>query len=115
MNRQQYGVVSTTVQRSSVGEVVIAVTGDLTGAATLEVHRIITDELVTWPAQLALDLSGVTSIDTAGVDMLATVAAVAGESDISFCLVGGDPVATALADAELTELFEIVASVNEAC
>lgn len=58
----------------------------------------------------------VAHIDGAGIDALVSAAALAGESDISFCLVGvqGGPVAAALAAAELTELFEIFASVNHA-
>ena len=58
---------------------------------------------------MVLDLSGVIRIDAEGIDAVVSAATQAGESDISLCLVGvhGHPVGTALADAELLELFEI--------
>ena len=73
-------------------------------------RRVVADELNRSPALLALDLTAVSCIDAEGIDALVLAATQAGESDISFCLVGvhGHPVGTALADAELTELFEIV-------
>jgi hypothetical protein len=50
-----------------------------------------------------------------GIEALVSAAARAGESDISLCLVvaQASPVATALPAAQLTELFEIVVSVDE--
>jgi anti-anti-sigma regulatory factor len=72
-------------------------------------RRVVANELYLSPALLALDLTGVNRIDAEGIDALVSAATQAGESDISFCLVGvhGHPVGTALADAELMELFEI--------
>ena len=73
-------------------------------------RQVVANELNRSPALLALDLTEVNRIDAEGIDALVSAATQAGESDISFCLVGvhGHPVGTALADAELTELFEIV-------
>jgi anti-anti-sigma regulatory factor len=67
------------------------------------------------PSLFAVDLSGVTRVDGSGIDALVSAAGVAGESDISLCLVGAlaGPVATALAAAGLTELFEICGSIDE--
>ena len=47
---------------------------------------------------------------------LVLAAEAAGESDIPFCLIGvqGVPVQDAIAEAELTELFEVLSSINEA-
>ena len=67
-------------------------------------------------AQLAPDLRRVARIDGAGMDVLVSAAALAGESDIPFCLVvaRGSPVGAALATAELAERFEMFASVSDA-
>jgi hypothetical protein len=57
----------------------------------------------------------VTGIDGAGVDALVSAAELAGEADISLFLIGArtGPVATALAAADFTELFENFASIDE--
>jgi hypothetical protein len=54
-------------------------------------------------------LSRVIRIDAGRIDAVVSAATQAGESDISLSMAGvqGHPVETALADAELTELFEI--------
>jgi anti-anti-sigma factor len=102
--------VTVDVKRSPTNKRVIHVSGELVRGATATMRRVVADELNRSPALLALDLSGVSCIDAEGIDALVLAATQAGESDISFCLVGvqGHPVGTALADAELTELFEIV-------
>jgi anti-sigma B factor antagonist len=104
------------VQRYPTGKSVVSVSGEMLRGAMADMARVITEELMRAPTLLALDLSDVTGIDTAGVSTLASVAALAGESDISFCLVGveGRPVGVAIADADLVELFEIVPSVSDA-
>ena len=108
--------VTVKVQRFAMGTNVVHVMGDLRCDAGSALPLIVAEELMRCPALLALDLPGVARIDGAGIDALVSAAALAGESDISFCLVGvqGGPVAAALAAAELTELFEIFASVNHA-
>lgn len=82
------------VQRSSINKSVVHVSGELLLDSTEAMQRIVTDELLRAPAQLALDLSEVTNIDATGIAVLVSVATQAGESDISFCLVGvrGRPV-----------------------
>jgi anti-sigma B factor antagonist len=102
--------VTVDVKRSPTNKSVIHVSGELVRGATATMRQVVADELNRSPALLALDLSGVSCIDAEGIDALVLAATQAGESDISFCLVGvhGHPVGTALADAELTELFEIV-------
>lgn len=94
----------------------VDVVGDLSGDAAEAVKRTIADELARSPALLVVDLSGVARVDADGVDALASSAATAGESDISFCLVAprASPIHDALAAAVLLELFEIFWSVDEA-
>ena|ERR1700694_4995410 len=103
------------VQRSATPKTVVQVTDELCGHRAAALRRAVVNQLMGSPSPLALDLSGVTRIDGSGIDALASAAAMAGESDISLCLVGAQagPVAAALADADLTELFDIFASVDE--
>ena len=76
-------------------------------------YSIVADELSQKPAQLVLDLADVTVIDGAAVESLVSASALAGESDISFCLVASHsgPVVTALAEAGLIERFEVFPTV----
>jgi anti-sigma B factor antagonist len=103
------------VKRSPTNKSVIHVSGELARGATATMRRVVATELNRSPALLALDLSGVNRIDAEGIDALVSAATQAGESDISFCLIGvhGHPVETGLAEAGLTELFEIVAAVSD--
>jgi anti-sigma B factor antagonist len=104
------------VQRFVTGKNVIHVRGGLCGDAVPALHRIIAEELSRFPALLTLQLSGVASIDGAGIDALVRASSLAGESDISLCLTGvrGGPVVAALVAAGVTELFEIFESVADA-
>lgn len=97
------------VRRAVVCRSVIRIQGGLCNAATASVWRMVETELRRSPELVALELSEVTDIDAAGVGVLVAAAGCAGESDISFCLVGAHEgaVGTALAEAHLTELFEI--------
>ena len=107
--------VTVDVKRSPTNTSVIYVSGELLRGATATMRRVVTNELNRSPALLALDLTGVSRIDTEGIAALVSAATQAGESDISFCLVGAQagPVGAALADAELTELFEIFTSLRD--
>jgi anti-sigma B factor antagonist len=97
------------VKRSPANKSAIYVGGELLRGATATMRWIVADELNRSPALLVLDLSAVLRIDAEGIDALVAAATQAGESDISLCLVGvhGHPVGTALAEADLLELFEI--------
>jgi anti-anti-sigma regulatory factor len=77
---------------------------------------LLTDELAREPSQLILDMSGVTSADDAALEALMEASALAGESDISFCLVAPatNPIVTTLAAAELIERFEVFPTLGEA-
>jgi anti-sigma B factor antagonist len=102
------------VWHSPTKEAVVYVAGQVTGDASLSVLRVVTDVVLRQPAEVALDVSEVTSIDAGGVQALLSIAAEAAELDISLCLVGaqGGAVSIALADAGLTEAFEISAELN---
>ncbi|MCW2652387.1 MAG: hypothetical protein JWR32_3363 [Mycobacterium sp.] len=104
-----------TVHQSGPGKTVVQVSGELIGRSPAALGRFATDALMASPSVLALDLTQVRCIDRAGIDALVSAAELAGESDISLCLVATQegPVATALAAARHSELFEIVASVDE--
>lgn len=106
---EQTDYVNVDVKRSSTNKSVIYVSGELRSGATAPMRRAVTIELNRSPALLVLDMSGVIRIDAEGVAAVVSAATHAGESDISLCLVGvhGHPVGTALAEAELLELFEI--------
>jgi anti-anti-sigma regulatory factor len=90
--------------------------GELIRDATSQMIRIVEEELARVPSPLVLDLSAVTDINANGVDALVSAATLAGESDISLCLVGveGRPTWDALAAADLTELFEVVPPTDDA-
>ena len=104
------------VQRFPTGKSVVRVSGELIRDTPAQLTRIVEEELMWAPSPLVLDLSAVTHINSTGVDALVSAATVAGESDISLCLVGveGRSVGAALAAADLTELFEVFPSVNDA-
>jgi anti-anti-sigma regulatory factor len=76
----------------------------------------VADELRREPTQLVLDLSDLTSVDKAAVAGLVSASGLAGESDISFCLVAAhaSPVLTTLAEAGVLERFEVFPTVRAA-
>lgn len=104
------------VQRFPSGKCVVRVMGELIRDATSQMIWIVEEELARVPSPLVLDLSAVTDINANGVDALVSAATLAGESDISLCLVGveGRPTGDALAAADLTELFEVVSPSDDA-
>jgi anti-anti-sigma regulatory factor len=110
------GLITVDVYRLPPDTTVVQVVGDVTGDGTAALQRTVNEELTRSPAQLIVDLSAVTRIDLGGINALSSAAGIAGEADISFCLVDpeGDTVGAALAGANLTELFEIFPTVNDA-
>ncbi|MDY6869350.1 MAG: STAS domain-containing protein [Actinomycetota bacterium] len=103
------------LQRTPGDASVVHVHGPLLSDTTSAMRRLVADELMRAPELFALNLTGVTTIDAAGVDALTSAAMQAGESDIAFCLVGAHqgPVAAALTHADRTELFEIVPTLDD--
>jgi anti-anti-sigma factor len=112
----QSRLIAIDVRRLPADTTVVQVCGDLTGDATAAMQRTVGEELSRSPQQLIVDLSAVTSIDVGGINALSSAAGIAGEADISFCLVDpqGDPVGAALAAARLSELFEVFPTVSDA-
>ena len=113
IERQQDKSFSYTVQRLPAGITIIRATGDLNSETSSQLYLCVEDELLRRPAQLVLDLLNLTSFYNGAVGALVSASAVAGESDISFCLVASraSPVVTTLADAGLTERFEVFPTV----
>ena len=107
---------SCTAQRLPSGTTTVRVTGDFDGDTSSQLYRLVAEELAREPAQLALEVSDAMPVDSAAVETLVSVSALAGESDISFCLVAppNGPIVRALAAADLIERFEIFATVREA-
>ncbi|WP_085190459.1 STAS domain-containing protein [Mycolicibacterium doricum] len=103
------------VQRFPGNASVVHVGGPLLSDTTAPMRHVLDAELLRGPESLAVNLAGVTDIDSAGIDALTAAATQAGESDIGFCLVGAHrgPVASALSAARLTELFEIVPTLDD--
>jgi anti-anti-sigma factor len=104
------------VQRLPAGITIIRATGDLNSETSSQLSPLVADELSREPAQVVLELSNLTSVDKAAVDALVSASVLAGESDISFCLVASHagPVLTALAEAGLIERFEVFPTVRAA-
>ena len=113
VGEQRDGSFSCTVQRLPAGIAVIRATGDLNSETSSQLSRLVADELSREPAQVVLELSNLTSLDDVAVDALVSASALAGEPDISFCLVASDadPVVTALTEAGLLERFEVFPTV----
>lgn len=105
-----------TVRRLPGGTSSVSVFGNIDGDRPSTMGRLIADELARGPAQLVLELSRVTSVDSAFVEALVDASAIAGEADTSFALVTSPtgPVAAALVAAGLIERFEIFRTVREA-
>lgn len=104
------------VRRLPGGVSILSASGSVDGATPSLIGRLVADELAREPAQLVLELSRATSVGSTFVEALADASALAGEADISFCLVvpATSPVAEALATANLTERFEIFTSMGRA-
>lgn len=105
-----------TVRRLPCGMSILSASGNIDGDRPSVMGHLVADELAREPAQLVLELSRATSVDSAFVEALAHASALAGEADTSFCLVLSPtgPVAKALAAADLIERFEIFTTVGEA-
>jgi anti-anti-sigma regulatory factor len=95
---------------------VLVASGDLDDDRSSHLGRLVAEQLARKPWQLVLELSRVTSVGTAFIDVLLEASATAGEADIALCLVAAptSPVVTALAAADLVERFEIVTTLGEA-
>src|SRR3979490_1750463 len=86
-NSRRIESTSVDVQRFATHKNVVRVNGELIGGAAWTLHQTLSQELKRSPAQLVLDLRGVTRIDSAGVDVLVSAAALAAASAISFGVV----------------------------
>lgn len=104
------------IAKLPMGNYVVTVDDPASWETWMVMGQVVGDILAQSPRLLVLDLTGLDSLDLPGVGALSAAAAQAGESDIAFCLVGAQdgPVRAAVADAGLTELFELFESVRDA-
>jgi anti-anti-sigma regulatory factor len=102
-------------RRSAANASIIRPIGDLRGDGATSLQRTLAGELAGTPELLVLDLSDVEQIDD-GIDALYSIAKLAGEDDIQFCLVVPPKGAlrTCLKIVELTKMFQTFSSITEA-
>jgi anti-anti-sigma regulatory factor len=102
--------------RLSDNTTIVGLVGALRGQGAAELREALADELTGSPEQLVIDLSNIVEINSDGVDALHSVAEIAAEEDIEFCLVvtPDGRVRRRLDALKRTEFFEIFPSVIEA-
>ena len=107
---------SCSARQLPTGATIVRATGDVNGETCSRLYHFVAEELAREPTQLVLQLSEAMPVDHAVLEALVAASALAGESDISFCLVAprSSPIVRALAAAGLIERFEIFATVREA-
>jgi anti-anti-sigma regulatory factor len=103
-------------QRLAANTTVVHAAGDLRGDGAASLRRTLAGELTGTPELLVLDLSDIEQIDADGIDALHSVAALADEDDIRFCLVvpPKGAVRACLKVVEVTKTFQTFASITEA-
>ena len=95
---------------------VIRPTGDLRGDGAVSLQRTLAGQLAGTPELLVLDLSDVEQMDADGIDALQSIAELADEDDIRFCLVAPPKgvLRTCRKVVELTKMFQTFSSITEA-
>jgi anti-anti-sigma regulatory factor len=103
-------------QRLAANTTVVHVAGDLRGDGASSLRRTLAGQLTGTPEQLVIDLSDIEQIDADGIEALHSVAELADEDDIRFCLVVPPKGAgrTRLKVAEVTKTFQTFSSITEA-
>jgi anti-anti-sigma factor len=103
-------------RRLAAKATVVRPTGDLRGDGAMSLQRTLAGELTGTPELLVLDLSDVEQIDADGIDALHSIAELADEDDIRFCLVvpPKDALRTCLKAVDLTKMFQTFSSITEA-
>lgn len=90
--------------------------GDLRGDGATSLQRTLAGELTGTPEVLVLDLSGVAQMDADGIGALHSIAELADEDGIRFCLVvpSRGALRTCPQVVESTTMFQTFASISEA-
>jgi anti-anti-sigma regulatory factor len=103
-------------RRLAAKATVVRPTGDLRGDGAMSLQRTLAGELTGTPELLVLDLSDVEQIDADGIDAQHSIAELADEDEIRFCLVVPPKGAlrTCLKVVELKEMFQTFSSITEA-
>jgi anti-anti-sigma factor len=103
-------------QRLSDNTTIVWLIGELRARGATELREALADELTGSPELLVINLSKIVEISSDGVDALHSVAEIAVEGDIEFCLVATPDgrVRRRLDALKRTDFFEIFPSVIEA-
>jgi anti-anti-sigma regulatory factor len=103
-------------QRLSDNTTIVGLVGELWAQGAMELREALADELIGSPELLVINLSNIVEINSDGVDALHSVAEIAAEGDIQFCLVATPDgrVRRRLDALQRTEFFAIFPSVIEA-
>jgi anti-anti-sigma regulatory factor len=103
-------------QRLSDNTTIVGLVGELRGQGAAELREALADELIGSPELLVINLSNIVEINSDGIDALHSVAGIAVEGDIEFCLVATPDgrVRRRLDSLKRTECFEIFPTVIEA-
>jgi anti-anti-sigma regulatory factor len=103
-------------RRLEANATLICPTGDLRGDGAMSLQRTLAGELAGTPELLVLDLSDVEQMDADGIDALHSIAELADEGDIRFCLVvlPKGELRTCRRVVELTKMFQTFLSITEA-
>ena len=103
-------------QRLSDNTTIVGLVGEMRAQGAMELREALADELTGSPELLVINLSNIVEINSDGVDALHSVAEIAVEGDIEFCLVATPDgrVRRRLDSLKRTESFEIFPSVIEA-
>lgn len=103
-------------QRLAANTTVVHVAGDLRGDGASSLRRTLAGQLTGTPELLVIDLSDIELIDADGIEALHSVAELADEDDIRFCLVVPPKAAvrTRLKVAAVTKTFQTFSSITEA-
>ena len=83
--------------------------GELLNDVAADLSQLVAAELTRSPSPLILNVTEVTAVDAAGMNVLVLAACLANESDIALYVTGVNegPVANALIDFGLADVFEI--------
>jgi anti-anti-sigma regulatory factor len=103
-------------QRLSDNTTIVGLVGEMRAQGAMELREALADELTGSPELLVINLSNIVQINSDGVDALDSVAEIAVEGGIEFCLVATPDgrVRRRLDSLKRTESFEIFPSVIEA-
>ena len=108
--------VSLALRRNRAGRRVIRIAGELLSDVAADLSQVVAAELTRSSTPLIIDVSEVTAVDAAGMNVLVLAASLANESDIALYVTGVQEgaIANALIDLGVADAFEIGESIGVA-